>query len=127
MIQVIFFQLYAKSRPCLELSFPGQNLSDGVSDRDTGLLNLFPGEANSQTYFERRSWKVDLLLGSGSPNSGRQVLRSRDQHTLSEGLLLLAYISIARAGYIPHLQRPASVAAGHQYSTSSKQQRQASI
>jgi hypothetical protein len=31
----------------LESSFPGQNLSDGVSDRDTSLLNLFPGEANS--------------------------------------------------------------------------------
>jgi hypothetical protein len=39
-------QIVAVALP-LESSFPGQNLSDGVSDRDTSLLNLFPGEANS--------------------------------------------------------------------------------
>ncbi len=59
-------------------SLPAQDLGNGVSNGNAGLLNLLLGQADGQTDLERRQRHVQVRLGPRRPRWQRLDPRNED-------------------------------------------------
>jgi hypothetical protein len=121
------------SVPAPQSPLPGQNLGNGMSNRNTSLLDFLPREPHRQTHLQRRRGDINLLLGSGGADASREILRARDQYALRERLRRARQLpftfrkkDLCRSSNVPRPQYPASAAAGRRCSTSATKSRRAS-